>query len=58
MQLTTYTNTASTVTFEFGDRRGVLVSCNGKPQFLSPRQTEDFEEALVEAGYRLVEVVS
>ena len=49
----TYTNTAATVTFTFGHLHGVLVSCRGKLEYLSPRRAEDFMEALKEAGYRV-----
>jgi hypothetical protein len=50
----TYSNTAARVTFTFGHTHGVLVSASGKLQYLSPSQAEDFIEALVEAGYRVV----
>ena len=49
----TYTNSASTVTFTFGDRAGVLANINGRVEVLSPNQAEDFIEALTEAGYRV-----
>lgn len=50
----TYTNTASRVTFTFGHTYGVLVSANGKLNYLSESQAEDFALALEEAGYRVV----
>lgn len=50
----TYTNTASRVTFTFGHTHGVLVSANGKLNYLSESQAEDFALALEEAGYRVV----
>ena len=47
----TYTNKVSTVTFTFGDCRGVLLNTNGKAEIITPNQADDFIEALKEAGY-------